>query len=115
PRTIVPPCIRARAEARIASIDVLRGLVMVLMALDHVRDYFTVARCNPTDLSCTEPALFFTRWITHFCAPVFMLLAGVGAGIAGRRMPVHPLRRFLVTRGVWLVVLEVTVVQFVWT
>src|SRR6185369_1148514 len=115
PRTIVPPCIRARAETRIASIDVLRGLVMVLMALDHVRDYFTVARCSPMDLSCTTPALFFTRWITHFCAPVFMLLAGVSAGIAGRRMSRSALRRFLVTRGLWLVLLEVTVVQLAWT
>src|SRR6185436_2377276 len=115
PRTLVPPRIRARADARIASIDVLRGAVMVLMVLDHVRDYFTVARCNPMDMSCTEPAIFLTRWITHFCAPVFMLLAGVGAGIAGRRMTVAAIRRFLATRGLWLVVLEVTVVQFVWT
>jgi len=115
PRTLAPPPIRPRAETRIASIDVLRGLVMVLMALDHVRDYFTVARCSPMDLSCTTPALFFTRWITHFCAPVFMLLAGVSAGITGRRMTLAALRRFLVTRGLWLVVLEVTVVQLVWT
>jgi uncharacterized membrane protein len=115
PRTLSPPRIRPRANARIASIDVLRGLVMALMALDHVRDYFAGARCNPTDLSCTEPALFFTRWITHFCAPVFMLLAGLSAGIAGRRTTNAALRRFLVTRGLWLVVLEVTVVHFVWT
>jgi uncharacterized membrane protein len=115
PLTIVPPRIRARAATRIASIDVLRGLVMVLMALDHVRDYFTVARCSPMDLSCTTPALFFARWITNYCAPVFMLLAGVGAGIAAGRMSRSALRRFLVTRGLWLVVLEVTVVQHVWT
>jgi uncharacterized membrane protein len=115
PRTLAPPRIRARAETRIASIDVLRGLVMALMALDHVRDYFAVARCNPLDLSCTDPALFFTRWITHYCAPVFVLLAGVGAGIAGGGMSRSALRRFLVTRGLWLVLLEVTVVQFVWT
>src|SRR5262249_50644724 len=110
-----PRRIETHAATRIASIDVLRGLVMVLMALDHTRDYFSVAICNPLDLACTDPALFFTRWITHYCAPVFMLLAGVGAGMAAWRMTLPALRLCLATLGLWLVFLEVTVVQYAWT
>jgi len=95
-----------RTDARIASIDILRGAVMVLMALDHVRDYFTVARCNPMDLSCTEPALFLTRWITHFCAPVFVFLAGASAGLMSGRKSPAALGRFLLARGAWLIIVE---------
>jgi len=102
--------------ARDDAVDLLRGIVMVVMALDHARDFFGDLRLDPTDLGRTTPALFFTRWITHFCAPVFVLLAGAGARLSlfrGRSR--GSLARFLVTRGAWLVVLEVTLVGFGWS
>jgi uncharacterized membrane protein len=100
---------------RLRSVDLLRGAVMIIMALDHVRDFFTSAQFDPTDLDRTWPALFFTRWITHFCAPIFVLLAGAGSylSLAGGR-PKREVARFLVTRGLWLVVLENTVVRLGW-
>jgi uncharacterized membrane protein len=101
-----------RELARLHSIDILRGLVIVLMALDHVRDYFTDVRFDPLDLTQTSGALFMTRWITHFCAPIFILLAGMSAQLVSRRCTPSQLSRFLVTRGLWLVVLEFTVVNF---
>jgi uncharacterized membrane protein len=96
------------APPRVESIDLLRGAVMVLMVLDHCRDFFGDMRINPTDLSATTPALFFTRWVTHLCAPTFSLLAGVSAALWGARRPRAELSRFLVTRGAWLIVLEQT-------
>ena len=92
---------------RVASIDIIRGIVMVLMAIDHVRVFAAVPAGG------AEPAVFFTRWITHFCAPAFIFLAGTSAFLHGRRNP--DLSRFLLTRGVWLVILELTVIRFAWT
>lgn len=104
----------ARATARLASIDILRGLVIVLMVLDHVRDYFTEARFDPLDLTQTNAAYFATRWITHFCAPIFIMLAGVSAYLVSKRCTRAELSRFLLTRGLWLVALEFTVVHASW-
>src|SRR5690349_7716294 len=108
--------VRAKpGKQRFAAIDILRGLVMVLMALDHSRDFFTNAPFDPLDLSQTTVPLFLTRWVTHLCAPVFIFLAGVSARQIASRCTRAELSRFLATRGLWLVVLEVTVVNFVWT
>ncbi|HEX2693491.1 MAG TPA: heparan-alpha-glucosaminide N-acetyltransferase domain-containing protein [Gemmatimonadaceae bacterium] len=104
----------APTRRRIDSVDLLRGVIMILMALDHTRDYFGAASVNPTDLATTTPALFFTRWITHFCAPVFFLLTGTGAYLARRRRTTSDLSFYLITRGFWLIVLEVVIMRFIW-
>lgn len=96
---------------RVESVDLLRGIIMILMALDHTRDYFGASGINPTDPATTTVPLFFTRWVTHFCAPVFFLLTGTGAYLALRRRTAGGLSRFLLVRGLWLIVLEVTVVR----
>ena len=102
------------ARPRVDSVDVVRGIIMILMALDHVRDYFGSLAVSPTNLATTTVALFFTRWITHICAPVFFLLTGTGAYLALRRRSRRELSRFLLTRGIWLIVLELVVVRFAW-
>lgn len=103
-----------KREYRLDSIDFLRGFVMVIMALDHVRDFFTDVRFDPTDLSQTDSALFLTRWITHFCAPIFVLLSGVSAGLMAERKNTAELSRFLAIRGFWLIIIEITIVSFGW-
>jgi uncharacterized membrane protein len=105
------PPTRARNDA----VDLLRGLVMVIMALDHVRDFFSNHLGDPAALATTTPGLFLTRWVTHFCAPVFVFLAGAGAYLAGARgRSRRELARFLVTRGLWLIFVELTLVRWGW-
>jgi uncharacterized membrane protein len=99
---------------RARSIDVLRGTAMVLMVLDHARDFFVGMRGGATNLATTTVPLFLTRWITHFCAPVFVLLAGTAAYLHSRKHGISATRHFLWTRGLWLILLEITVVRFAW-
>ena len=115
PAVITPP-----AEAppmpspkqRIASIDILRGLVMLIMAIDHIRDALHKGHPTPTDLSVTTPILFFTRFITHFCAPSFVFLSGISAFLAGSRRTRNEMAKFLFRRGAWLLVVEVAIITF---
>jgi len=97
---------------RLKSVDAVRGLIIILMALDHTRDFFGDLAADPTNLATTTAPLFFTRWITHFCAPAFFLLTGTGAFLSLNRMTKAELSRFLLTRGVWLIILELTVLRF---
>ncbi len=104
------------AKPRITSIDFLRGFIMIIMAIDHVRDYLLADSFlyDPVDLGKTSAALFVTRWITHFCAPIFMLLAGTSAYLIGQKKSKKELSVFLVKRGCWLIFLEMVVVNFGW-
>lgn len=99
-------------RTRIESIDLVRGMVIIIMALDHVRDFFGDLAASPTNLSSTTAALFFTRWITHICAPVFFLLTGTGAYLRLEQTSKPALSWFLLTRGLWLLFLEVVVMRF---
>ena len=102
------------SSQRNAAIDILRGLVMVIMTLDHARDFWGGYTPSPTDLEVTTAPLFFTRWITHLCAPVFVFLAGTSAYLYGSKRSPAKLAQFLLTRGLWLVLIELTVCKYVW-
>jgi uncharacterized membrane protein len=107
--------ISTKSKSRIQSVDALRGLIMIVMALDHTRDFFhsTAMAFQPDDPSRTTTVLFFTRWITHFCAPVFMFTAGIGAFFwLGNGRTTGQLSGFLLKRGFWLVFLDLTVVHY---
>jgi uncharacterized membrane protein len=105
------------AKGRVQSIDILRGIVMIIMALDHVRDYFhnDAMLHDPLNLATTTPILYFTRWITHFCAPVFVFLAGTSAYLSGRRRTKAQLSSFLIKRGFWLIFIELVVINLALT
>lgn len=104
-------------QKRIESIDILRGIVMVIMALDHVRDYFHIEAFtgDPLDLNTTTPILYFTRWITHFCAPIFVFLSGTSIYLQSLRKSKSELSQFLIKRGLWLIFAEVCIITFGWT
>ena len=103
---------RAAPRARLESVDLVRGLIMVVMAIDHVRDMMG-PRLDPNDLAVTTAALFLTRLVTHLCAPGFVLLAGTGAFLS-KKSP-SELSRFLLSRGLWLVVVELTIMKVAWS
>ena len=101
---------------RVSSLDILRGLVIVVMALDHVRDFLMTASVqDPTADPAASPLLFATRWITHFCAPTFVFLAGTSAGLMASRKTPGELGSFLLTRGLWLIALELLVISPTWS
>ncbi len=106
----------ALAKSRIESIDLLKGLVIVIMALDHTRDFYfqSPGLIDVTDPSANNLPLYLTRWITHFCAPTFSFLAGLSAFMVGKKKPKNELASFLIKRGLWLVFLDFTVIAFVW-
>jgi len=105
------------ASKRIESIDILRGIVMIIMCLDHTRDYFQDLQVagSPMNLETTYPALFFTRYITHFCAPVFVFLSGLSVYLQSKRKSNKELSVFLLKRGIWLILLEIFLNNFLWS
>lgn len=110
------PLTTARTK-RIESIDIIRGIAMVIMALDHVRDYFhvTANTDDPLNLDTTTPLLFFTRWVTHFCAPVFVFLSGMSIYLQSLRKTKKELSIFLIKRGFWLIFAEFFIISLAWT
>lgn len=115
--TFIPPIRTLVHKPRIASVDLLKGVVMLIMALDHIREYFHYAAFmfDPADPTQTTFPIFFTRWITHFCAPAFSFLAGISAYMVGKRKTPKELSAFLIKRGLWLILIELTLSGFGWT
>jgi uncharacterized membrane protein len=114
---IEPTNITTTIQKRIQSIDILRGIVMVIMALDHVRDYFHIYAWtdDPMNLETTTPALYFTRYITHFCAPTFVFLSGISIYLQSLRKTKPELSTFLIKRGLWLIFVELFITSFAWS
>jgi uncharacterized membrane protein len=114
---LTPPLTEKQKPYRVGSIDLLRGLVMIIMALDHTRDYLHLSAWteDPLNLATTSPLLFFTRWITHFCAPVFVFLAGTSIFFQSTRKTKKELSLFLLKRGFWLVLVEILIINFAFT
>jgi uncharacterized membrane protein len=114
PPGALPDSTAATRTYRVGSIDLLRGLVMIIMALDHTRDFFhqTAMTDDPLNLATTTPWLFLTRWITHFCAPVFVFLAGTSIYLQSLRKTTKELSVYLLTRGIWLIFVEVVIINF---
>ena len=104
-------------KKRIESVDILRGIVMVIMALDHTRDFFhvTANTVDPLAIPSASPILFFTRWVTHFCAPTFVFLSGVSIYLQSFRKTKKELSLFLIKRGIWLVIAEIILLSFIFT
>jgi uncharacterized membrane protein len=107
----------AITKSRIESIDLVRGLVMIIMALDHVRDFFhsEAFTDDPLNLATTTPLLYFTRWITHFCAPIFVFLSGTSIYLQSLRKTKKELSSFLIKRGLWLIFVEFVIISFSWS
>lgn len=101
---------------RIWSVDILRGFVIALMAIDHIRDFWAITPFQPEDVAQTTAGWFFTRWITHFCAPVFVFLAGTSAFLLGNKLKDKArLSQFLLSRGLWLIFIELIIINMSWT
>ena len=105
------------AAERITSIDILRGMIMIIMALDHTRDFFhiTAMTADPMAVAAPQPALYFTRWITHFCAPLFVFLSGISAYLSSKKKTPAAASLFLIKRGIWLIVAELVLITLALT
>jgi len=104
-----------QTKQRIHSIDIVRGLIMIIMTLDHSRDFLHIPGPSPLNMQTTTVILFFTRWITHFCAPTFVFLSGVSAFLAGQRRTTSQLRQFLLTRGAWLILSDMLLISILFS
>ncbi len=102
-------------KERIHSIDIVRGLIMIIMTLDHSRDFFNIPGPSPLNMETTTVILFFTRWVTHFCAPTFVFLSGISVFLAGQKRPKKELSLFLLKRGAWLILSDMLIISFLFT
>ena len=102
-------------KKRIESIDIARGIIMIIMTLDHVRDFLMLPGPSPLDIQSTSVILFFTRWVTHFCAPTFLFLSGVSAFLAGQKRSRRQLSLFLLSRGIWLILSDLLIISMIFT